>query len=133
MGGRNREQEVAECSRKLKALARRLDCPVIVSSQLNRQAESRPGQIPQINDLRESGAIEQDADIVMLLYRPKRAGIQTDKESGYATEGLGIGIIAKHRNGETGKVYYGHNRSMTKIGDYVPTAEWLMKNVRLFR
>ena len=132
-GGRNREQEVAECSRKLKALARRLDCPVIVSSQLNRQAESRPGQIPQINDLRESGAIEQDADIVMLLYRPKRAGIQTDKESGYATEGLGIGIIAKHRNGETGKVYYGHNRSMTKIGDYVPTAEWLMKNVRLFR
>lgn len=122
--GRNREQEVAECSRKLKALARQINCPIIVSSQLNRQPDARPGQVPFLSDLRESGSIEQDADMVILLYRPKKANIATDRESGYPTEGLGVFIIAKHRNGDTGKVYFGHNPSMTKIEDYVPPMEW---------
>lgn len=125
--GRTREQEVAENSRKAKMLARHLNCPVIVLSQLNRGVDERPGQIPRLGDLRESGAIEQDADMVILLYRPEKAGIPTDKETGYPTQGLGIGIVAKHRNGECGKVYFGHNPSMTKIGDYVPTGEWILK------
>ena len=127
---RNREQEVSECSRKAKALARQLSCPVVILSQLNRELENRPGQVPHLSDLRESGAIEQDADIVMLLYRPAKAGLPTDKVSGYPTDGLGVGIVAKHRNGETGRVYFGHNPSMTKIGDYVPTEEWIRRNVK---
>lgn len=115
--GRTREQEVAECSRKLKGLARALGCPVIVSSQLNRQAEDRPGS-PELRHLRESGAIEQDADMVILLYRPERYHILADPETGCSTRGMGIATVAKHRNGTTGKVYYGYNPSMTKIGEF---------------
>lgn len=126
--GRTREQEVAENSRKAKMLARDISCPVIVLSQLNREVDNRPDQIPQLGDLRESGAIEQDADLVILLYRPDKAGIATDKETGYPTKGLGIGILAKHRNGECGKIYFGHNPSMTRIGDYLPPVEWLMRH-----
>lgn len=128
--GRIREQEVAECSRKLKALARRLSCPVIVSSQLNRQSEGRAGLVPRLADLRESGSIEQDADIVILLYHPKKAGQTTDKETGYPTDGLGIAMLAKHRNGSTSRICYGYNPSMTKIGDYVPTEEWMRRNLK---
>ena len=123
---RNREQEVAAAARKSKLLAKELNCPVVLLSQLNRQVETRFGNRPQLADLRESGAIEQDADIVMLLHRPALTGQPTDKESGYPTEGLGILITAKHRNGETGNVYFSHNKSMTKIEDYVPPMEWLM-------
>lgn len=68
-------------------------------SQLNREAENRFAGRPQLSDLRESGAIEQDADIVLLLHRPALYKVATDKESGYPTEGLGILSIAKHRNG----------------------------------
>ncbi len=118
--GRIREQEVAECSRKLKALARTLRCPVIVSSQLNRQSEGRVAQVPRLADLRESGSIEQDADIVILLYHPKKAGLATDKETGYPTDGLGIAMLAKHRNGSASRICYAYNPSMTKMGDYVP-------------
>ena len=125
---RNREQEVAIATRKAKLLAKELNCPVILLSQLNRDSENRPGKRPQLSDLRESGAIEQDADLVFLLYRPALVGITTDKESGYPTEGLGMMIAAKHRNGETGTVYFSHNKSMTKIENYVPPMEWLIKN-----
>ena len=104
--GRTREQEVAECSRKLKGLARSLGCPVIVSSQLNRQAEDRAGS-PELRHLRESGAIEQDADLVILLHRPERYHIRVDPDTGWSTRGMGIATVAKHRNGATGKVYYG--------------------------
>jgi replicative DNA helicase len=129
-GLRNREQEVAIATRKAKLIAKEMNCPVILLSQLNRDSENRPGKRPQLSDLRESGAIEQDADMVLLLYRPALAGISTDKESGYPTEGLGILIAAKHRNGETGNVYFSHNKSMTKIADYTPPMEWLLKHAK---
>jgi len=127
---RNREQEVATAARKAKLLAKEMNCPVILLSQLNREAENRYGGKPQLSDLRESGAIEQDADIVVMLYRPALYNIPTDKDSGYPTEGLGVLNIAKHRNGETGNVYFSHNKSMTKIVDYVPPMEWLMKQAK---
>ena len=127
---RNREQEVAIAARKAKLLAKEMNCPVVLLSQLNREAENRFAGRPQLSDLRESGAIEQDADIVLLLHRPALYKVATDKESGYPTEGLGILSIAKHRNGETGNVYFSHNKSMTKIADYVPPMEWLMKQAR---
>ena len=127
---RNREQEVAQAARKAKLLAKELDIPVILLSQLNRLAEGHIDRRPELSQLRESGAIEQDADIVMLLYRPALARITTDKESGYPTEGLGVVIVAKQRNGETGNAYFRHNPEMTKITDYVPPLEYLMKHAR---
>ena len=116
---RNREQEVAQATRKAKLLAKELHIPVVLLSQLNRESENRPGGRPELAHLRESGAIEQDADIVILLYRPAMLHIPTDRESGYPTEGLGVAIVAKQRNGETGNVYFGHNQSITKFYDYV--------------
>ena len=101
---RNREQEVAQATRKAKLLAKELNVPVVLLSQLNRESENRPAGRPELAHLRESGAIEQDADVVILLYRPALARITTDRESGYPTEELGIAIIAKQRNGETGNV-----------------------------
>lgn len=89
--GRNREQEVAECSRKLKTLARSLECPVIVASQLNRQVEQTFNQRPELKHLRESGAIEQDADMVLMLCRSER----DRRKSGL--------ILAKNRHGEASK------------------------------
>lgn len=127
---RNREQEVAEASRKAKLMAKELDVPVILLCQLNRDCETRADHRPALSDLRESGAIEQDADVVMLLYRPAFYGIPTERKSKYPSEGLGVVIVAKHRNGETGDVYFGHNTSMTKIGEYVPPMEWMMKNAK---
>ena len=127
---RNREQEVAQATRKAKLLAKELNVPVILLSQLNREAENRPGARPELAHLRESGAIEQDADIVMLLYRPALARLATDRESGYPTEGLGVVIVAKQRNGETGNVYFGHNKCLTKISDYIPPMEYLSKHAK---
>ena len=95
---RNREQEVAQATRKAKLLAKELHIPVVLLSQLNRESENRPGGRPELAHLRESGAIEQDADIVILLYRPAMLHIPTDRESGYPTEGLGVAIVAKQRN-----------------------------------
>lgn len=125
---RNREQEVAQASRKAKLLAKELNIPVLLLSQLNRESDGRSDHRPELSDLRESGAIEQDADMVMLLYRPALYGKATDKKSTYPSDGLGIVIVAKHRNGETGEVYFHHNASMTKMEDYVPPMEWLMRN-----
>ncbi len=127
---RNREQEVAQTTRKAKLIAKELNIPVILLSQLNRGSESRPYVMPALADLRESGAIEQDADMVMLLYRPELAGIKTEPHSKYPTEGLGVIMVAKHRNGATGDIYFGHNPSMTKMGEYVPPTEWLMRNAK---
>lgn len=94
----NRVQEVSEISRGLKLIARELNVPVVALSQLSRSVESRSPQIPQLSDLRESGSIEQDADIVMFIYREDYYNPDTDRQ--HITDL----IIAKHRNGPTGKV-----------------------------
>lgn len=94
----NRVQEVSEISRGLKLIARELDVPVIALSQLSRSVESRSPQIPQLADLRESGSIEQDADIVMFIYR--EAYYNPESEKGNITELH----LAKHRNGPTGRI-----------------------------
>ena len=94
----NRVQEVSELSRGLKALARELDIPVVVLSQLSRAVEMRAEKKPQLSDLRESGSIEQDADIVMFLYREEYYNKESEKEN------LAEIIIAKNRNGATGIV-----------------------------
>lgn len=96
----NREQEVSTISRGIKAIAKELSIPIIALSQLNRSVEMRSGdKRPQLSDLRESGAIEQDADIVIFIHRPEKFGI-TEDEDGNPTTGLAQIIIAKHRNGE---------------------------------
>jgi replicative DNA helicase len=97
-GGDNRTQEISEISRGLKGIARELNVPLIALSQLSRSVESRTPQIPQLADLRESGSIEQDADIVAFIYREEYYNPDTDKKS--ITEIL----IKKHRNGPTGNV-----------------------------
>lgn len=98
----NREQEISSISRALKALAKELDVPVIALSQLSRQCEQRPGKRPQLSDLRESGAIEQDADMVVFLFRPEYYKIM-EWQDGSPTQGQAEVIIAKHRNGATGE------------------------------
>lgn len=94
----NRVQEVSAISRGLKLIARELNVPVIALSQLSRSVESRSPQIPQLADLRESGSIEQDADIVMFIYREAYYNPETEREN------ITDLFIAKHRNGPTGKV-----------------------------
>ncbi len=96
--GDNRVQEISEISRGLKQLARELNIPLIALSQLSRAVESRPDQIPKLSDLRESGSIEQDADVVMFLYREDRVKPDTPNK------GIADVIIAKHRNGPVGKI-----------------------------
>jgi replicative DNA helicase len=112
----SREQEVSAISRSLKAIAKELNIPIMALSQLNRSVESREGKRPQLSDLRESGAIEQDADIVIFIHRPEYYGI-TDDAEGNSLRGVAEIIIAKHRNGSTGEIKLSFRRELAKFSD----------------
>ncbi|MBP7344240.1 MAG: replicative DNA helicase [Clostridia bacterium] len=107
----NRQQEVTEISRQLKILAKDMKIPVVALSQLSRASEQRSDHVPQLSDLRESGAIEQDADIVMFLYRPS----QFDKAASTHLVDL---VVAKNRNGSIGKVKLVWQDQIVKFDSY---------------
>ncbi len=110
----NRVQEVSEISRGLKALARELSVPVIALSQLSRQPEMRESKEPRLSDLRESGAIEQDADLVMFLWRDKERGHEDQDADG---EVMNL-KLAKHRNGPTGEIQLWFRKRQTRFVSY---------------
>jgi len=114
IGGRveSRQQEISTISRQMKGLARELGVPVIVLSQLNRAAEGRQGHRPLMSDLRESGSIEQDADVVMLLHRED---YYHKGESDYTEDNIAELIIAKQRNGPTGSIKLVFNSQYTRF------------------
>ncbi len=109
----NREQEISTISRQLKALSKELDIPVVALSQLSRQVEARPDKRPQLSDLRESGAIEQDADIVSFIYRPEYYKIYEDEKG--STLGMADIIIAKHRAGSIGDIRLRFKNEVTRF------------------
>jgi replicative DNA helicase len=107
----NRVQEISEISRSLKGLARELNVPIIALSQLSRAVEHRDNKRPQLSDLRESGSIEQDADLVMFLYREEYYNPDTDKK------GITEVLIKKHRNGPTGQSELYFNPAQMRFSD----------------
>ena len=117
--GDNRQQEVSEISRNLKILAKEMNCPVIALSQLSRSVEQRNDKQPMLSDLRESGAIEQDADIVMVLYREdyyKKPGEQEERADVNEVVDLNL---AKHRNGSVGHISLVFNKSISAFYNHI--------------
>lgn len=110
-GNESRQQEISDISRALKALARELNVPVVALSQLSRAVESRPNHRPMLSDLRESGAIEQDADLVMFIYRDDYYNEDSEKK------GIAEIIIAKQRNGPIGTVELSWQPQLTKFAN----------------
>jgi replicative DNA helicase len=110
-GTESRQQEVSEISRSIKALAKEMQCPVIALSQLSRAPEQRTDHRPMLSDLRESGSIEQDADLVMFLYRDEYYDKETEEKN------VGECIIAKQRNGPTGTVKLAWLGQFSKFGN----------------
>jgi replicative DNA helicase len=111
--GASRQEQISQISRRLKMLAKDLSVPVIALSQLNRSAEQREGHRPRMSDLRESGSIEQDADVVILLHRDDAYGNVEDDKRGIADL-----IIAKQRNGPVGDVKLTFLRELTKFKNF---------------
>ena len=105
----SRQQQVSNLSRGMKLLAREMECPVIVLSQLSRKVEARDNKRPLMSDLRESGAIEQDADVILFLYRDEVYNEDTEKPN------ICEVIVAKHRNGPIGTVEVGWQSRFTKF------------------
>lgn len=105
----NRNQEVSEISRSLKNLARELNIPILAVSQLSRAPEARTDQVPKLSDLRESGSIEQDADVVLFIYREDKVKKDSDRKN------IAEIHIAKHRNGPTGKIELYFNEDYTSF------------------
>jgi replicative DNA helicase len=110
-GSENRQQEISYISRSLKGLARELNVPVIALSQLSRAVESRADKKPMLSDLRESGSIEQDADVVLFIYREDYYIEDTDRQN------IADIIVAKHRHGETGTVSLFFKKELTQFTD----------------
>lgn len=113
--GDNRQQEISEISRSLKSLARELNVPVIALSQLSRSVESRQIKKPMLSDLRESGSLEQDADIVMFLYREDYYNAETENKN------ITDVIVAKHRNGPVDTIQLFFHKEFTKFADLLRT------------
>jgi replicative DNA helicase len=111
-GSESRQQEISEISRVVKSVARELEIPVICLSQLNRATEGRDGHRPRMSDLRESGSIEQDADVVMLLHREDYYRMS---EPDFQPDNIAEVIVAKQRNGPTGTIKLTFSNKTTRF------------------